>query len=700
MARRVEHGPPAAVDQPPCAGGVAAVDAWAQRARMAVGDGPRAEAVGRCLDLLAGTSRAAQDSEAVLRLQGAAEHGGCAGEAAAEGALAAAASGGEAPIDPVALALWQWCEAARQCHLAAVGPSYVVEAACAEVRRLCRAVRARPLAAYEEAKRRFRSSDLRAAVAEKAEADARLAEESLDDGRVAAARESLVGYGHWMLRSFQSPRHIQIIARALERIESGECRRLIIEVSPRHGKSATTSVLFASWYMGRHPDRDIIAASSSQGLANTFGMQVRDLVTRDEFRRVFPHVYPDGEGMSFFRMETDEEWVGLDGQRGGVRARKGTYQVLGRKTKASGKGANLLLIDDLIDEKEADSDAAMAEARRCVQALRSRLAPDNEGSAIVVINTRYREDDVIGFVESEMAADGPWERVRLPSWTDEPADYDLPDGTVWHRQAGEPLWPERYTAEELLRVRDYLLRTSPRDWWAQHCCLIVPSSGAVVDLGWFQRYSGQLAALRHRAARAVVSVDTSKGASSSAARTSITVWLEVAGPVGPGEDGGAYLVWAWAEPVLAPAQIAKMKEVCARWRPHLMLVEGKSTADAVIPILRADPDWARTPIVEVLPDRDKVQRMNLASPQVRDRQVWLPAKGVDWAPWLPEVEKELTFFPKGRFKDLVDSVSQYLNWRRENPLHGSDRSSEVGAALRQRFGGQWGRGGSGWGRPP
>jgi len=688
---RKDHGPPSEVAPPPCDLGVSAVDAWAQRTRMAV-DGLRDEVVGRCLDLLAGTSRAAQDSEAVLRLQDS--------EGAGPPALALALGGGEAPEEPVALALWQWCEAARQCHLAAAGPAYVVDAACAEVRRLCRAVRARPLAAYEEAQRRFRSRDLRAAVAEKVDADARLAEESLDEAQVRAARTSLVAYGHWMLRSFQSPRHIQIIAHALERVESGECRRLIIEVSPRHGKSATTSVLFASWYMGLHPDRDILAASSSQGLANTFGMQVRDLVTRDEFKRVFPHVYPDGEGMSFFRMQTDEQWVGKDGQRGGARARKGTYQVLGRKTKASGKGANLLLIDDLIDEKETESEAAMEEARRSVQALRSRLAPDREGSAIVVINTRYRENDVIGTVETEMAADGPWERVRLPSWTDEPLDHAMPDGSVWHREPGDPLWPERYSREELERLREYLLRRSPQDWWAQHCCLIVPASGAIVDVDWFRRYPGKLAHLLQRAARVVVSVDTSKGNGPNAARTSITVWVELSGPCGgPADEGGAYLVWAWAHPVLAPAQIAALKDACAKWHPHVMIIEGKSTAEAIIPILRADSDWARTPIHEATPTRDKVERMNLATPQIKDGQVWLPAKGCDWAPWLPGVEKELIFFPKGRFKDLADSISQFLNWRRENPLHGSGRDGQVRSAMEERFAGSWGRAGSAWGRP-
>jgi hypothetical protein len=91
--------------------------------------------------------------------------------------------------------------------------------------------------------------------------------------------------------------------------------------------------------------------------------------------------------------------------------------------------------------------------------------------------------------------------------------------------------------------------------------------------------------------------------------------------------------------------------------------------------------------------------MNLATPQIRDMQVWLPAKGCDWAPWLPEVEKELIFFPKGRFKDLVDSISQFLNWRRENPLHGSGRSGEVGDLMKRVYGGSWGKAGSSWGRP-
>lgn len=717
------------LDEPPIGQGCDAVAAWAQRAQHALavgeggrdgggggngesdesGDGPgsrsgraqggagrggvaqgggeREKALLGCLGALAGTRRAAQEAEALLQA------------AAQRGEAVQDAAGPESPQDEVALVLWQWFELARVCYAVAVLPGLAGEALDGMARQatgLKRCIQQRPTARAEEVRRVLRlPRDVRQAVREHEEVSQKLAEEALDEGAIKKARTTLVGFGHWMQRYFKSPKHIQIIAAALERIERGECKRLIIEVSPRYGKSNLASVLFAAWYMGRNPDRDIIAASMSQGLANIFGMQVRDLVQREEYKRVFPGVIPDGDGMSFFRMGTTDEWVGSNGERGGSRMRKGTYQTLGRTTGASGKGCNLLLIDDLIDEKEADSDAANAEARRAIQALRSRLAPESEGAAWVIINTRYREDDPIGYCMSEFAGDGPWETIKLPAWSDDEVAYTLPNGDEWVREAGTALWPERYTAEELMAQRDYLLRTSPRDWWAQFCLLIVPATGAMISMDWFaaKRYNSSIIALRQRSTRVVVSVDTSKGASAGAARTAIGVWFELSGH---GDEDGAYLVDAWAEPILAPQQIEKLKAVCDKWRPHAMLIEDKSTGEAVIPFLRQDPKWVRTPIFAIAVCRDKVERMNLATPQMRDGQVWLPDKSLS-LPWLPAVEREWMFFPKGKFKDQADQTSQFLNWRRDNPVHSGtiDMDSVNGAKLRQALGGSWGVPGGG-----
>lgn len=688
-------GEKVALPAAPVGGGVDAVAGWAQEAAQGlVGTASeRAQRLRSALEALGRTRSAAQDAEALL-------------EALRQRGEDAPRGDGAEPPEPdgageIALALWQWYEVARLAWAIGSAPDAAVDGLAAQVKHLVGALRARPTRAAEEVRRRLRlPKDAREAVREAERVSERLAAERLDEGRLEEARRSLVGFGRWIQAGFLSPPHIQIIARALEDVEAGRCRRLIVMLPPRSGKSNLVSYLFAAWYAGKHPDRDVMLASHAQEKAEEWGRAIRNAVSSEEFARVFPGVRVSGDSSAAarFNLEAGEEWVGADGRRGGPRMRRGVVKSYGRKAGPTGSGANLLIVDDLTTEAEADSDAAKREAHRAVRALRSRLAPQSEGAAWVIVNTRYREDDTIGMVLTEYADDGPWTVIRLPSLAEEDEEHVLPDGTVWRRRAGDPLWPERYTREEVEVIRATLLRTSPADWYGQHMCTPVPASGAMVDLGWLRRYGAGAEFTTHdgrrvasipleqavqRASRTVVTVDTSKGTGQNAARTAVQVWLDV---VGHGLHDGAYLAEAWAEAVGYSAQEAKVKEVCGRWRPHALLIEDKSTGEVMCQRLPQERDWVRTPVVPVHPCGDKVTRMAGVTPTIRDGQVWVPLA----APWLHEFERELQFFPVGKHKDQPDAMSQFLNWRRVNPPTGAGLSlPPASPALKAAFAGSW-----------
>lgn len=707
---------PIQAEPPPIARGTDAVAAWAQELGLTIVALPaqeRSRHARACLNALGQARAAAADAEALLLA------------CRQRGELVDDAGGSEPPTDEVALTLWQWYEIARLCWVAACAP---IAELCGEARAQCGQlaanIRARPTAQADDMRRRHRlPRDAREAVREHEEVSAKLQEEALHDSDVAAARRGLAAFGQWMRRDYLAPPHIQVICAALEEVEAGECRRLIVEVPPRHGKTVTVSELFPAWYLGRHPDRDVMSASHSQEFADGVGRAVRNGINSDEFGRVFPgvHLAQDSAAAARFNIDTDDAWVGDAGARGGSRLRRGVYKGFGRTGRYTGSGANLLILDDLIAEHEADSDAAKHEAHRAIRALRSRLAPKKEGAAWVVVNTRYREDDPIGYILSEYADDGgkgkPWRRIRFPALAEEAEDHRLPDGTLWHRDIGDPLWIERFTRDDLEALRVSLLRVSPQDWYGQYLCRPVPAAGAMVDVSQFRRYgspapgeasvvdvSGQRTLshdeVRSRASRIVVSVDTSKGASGSAARTAIGVWCELHGC---GRMDGAYLWEATADPIGFAEQVRRAKEVCNRLRPHALLIEDKSTGEVLIPILQEADDWVRTPIYAINPGigGDKVARMATATPQIRDGQVWIPARGADWAPWLADFEKEMTFFPLGKLKDLVDMTSQFLNWRREHPIAATGTQAIGGASGQLRAalgGGAWHGSGLGGGR--
>ena len=687
------------VDEPPVSEGTDAVAAWAQAVGITLSQEmprDRVRMTRATLDVLGRCATAARDAEALLKALE--QHG----------EPVESATGAEVPADEVALTLWQWYEVARQTWVCAVGPMSMAAEAAATARTLGANIRARPTARAEDIRRRLKlPRDARQAVRAHEEVTAKLAEEALDAEDVAEARDSLVAFGSWMRRGFLQPAHIRIIADTLERVERGELMRVIVECPPRSGKTNLVSELFPTWYLGRNPDRDIIIASHSQERADDVGRAIRNGIGSDEFSRVFPgaRVADDSSAAARFNIRTDEEWQDPTGKgrRGGTRMRPGICKSYGRMGRYTGSGANLLLIDDLIAEHEADSDSAKREAHRAIQALRSRLAPISEGAAWVIVNTRYREDDPIGYVLSEFAADGPWTVIKFPSLAAEAEDWELPDGTRWRRAPGDPLWPERYTKAEVEAVREFLLKTSPMDWWGQHMCSPVPHSGAMVDIGWFRRYGGGVDHVtgertptreqaRERAERVVVTVDTSKGTGANAARTAIETWAELHGH---GRMDGAYLIDAEAAPIGFEQQIDRVKKICEKWRPHSLLIEDKSTGEVMIPLLRNATDWVRTPVVAINPGLhgDKVARMSTCTPQIRDGQVWFPERGATWAaPWLAELEGELTFFPRGKLKDMVDALSQFLNWRRENPIMGSMPrlgSNADSTALQRALGGAW-----------
>lgn len=604
-------------------------------------------------------------------------------------------SGTSPPGDLLALPLWHAHQIAALLWDVARAADFGEDAAPVAASR-CRAhvdgVAVRERGTGDELKYRHRIRDVGRAVRDHEAASQRLQEEELDEEVVRQARDSLLVYACYMRRGYQTPPHIQIIAAKLEAVERGEIRRLVITVPPRHGKSQQCAHHFPAWYFGRHPDRDVILASLSQTRADDAGREIRNDLGSVEFSRVFPgiHVSGDSSAVSRFHVEDDSA---------GHRQRRGEFHAYGRGASPTGMGAHLLIIDDLVGEDEIDSPAAWKEARTMVGALRSRLAPR---APWIALNTRYAEDDVVGYVLDTYGDDGPWEHVNLTQLAEEDEEHLLPSGETWRRAKDTALWEEQYSTQEMRELRSHLLRVNPRAWWGQRQGRPVPQEGALINVpGWFRRYANREEVLS-RARRVTVSVDTSKGG--AGARNAITVWAELEW----GPDGGAYLAEVQAEPWAYPILRDHVKEVCGTYRPHVLLIEDKSTGEALIPDLRNAGDWVRTPIVAVHPTSDKVTRMSVCTPQMRDGQVWLPERGSRWAPWLADFEKELTYFPQSKWKDQSDSTSQYLNWRRENPLQpgggalpwtarGGEALDQPKVDLLRALGGPWGRRGAGLG---
>jgi predicted phage terminase large subunit-like protein len=242
--------------------------------------------------------------------------------------------------------------------------------------------------------------------------------------------------------------HLRRLAARLEAIERGEINRLFVTMPPRHWKSSLASEKFPAWFLGRHPDQSIILAANAQNLSLGFSRNIRDTITQSErYRAVFPGVTvrPDAQSVS--------DWMLTQGHRSSCRA-------VGVGGTVSGRGGNLLLVDDPMADQQAFSrlhrDAVWIWYQN---ALRERLEP---GGAIVLIASRWHEDDLAGrILKASKSGEGePWEILHMPAIATEHASLP-PD--QWPPEAA--LWPARWPVSELAKIKKGV---GGRSWSAKY----------------------------------------------------------------------------------------------------------------------------------------------------------------------------------------------------------------------------------------
>jgi predicted phage terminase large subunit-like protein len=390
-----------------------------------------------------------------------------------------------------------------------------------------------------------------------------------------------------------------LIAARLEAVERGEVDRLMIFMPPRHGKSELASKRFPAWCLGRKPDRQIIAASYNSDLANDFGRSVRNLMAEPEFGQVFNGVTLAPDSQAANRMNTN---------------RGGAYVAAGVGTAVTGRGAHIALIDDPFkDREEADS-----ERRRELvwdwyrSTLYTRLMP---GGAIVLIQTRWHEDDLAGRLlqqESEQ-----WDVLELPAL---------------HPERGA-LWPGWYDEAALARIRDTI---GPREWSALYQQRPQPDEGTFFRREWF----GEWGALPHCRFYGTSDYAVTDGGGDY---TVHTVW-------GVDAKGDIYRAERWKGQTASDEWIERKLDMVAKWRPLCWFGEGGVIQKAVEPMLRrrmrergvhCRMEWL--PSVADKPTRARSFQAMAATGRVKFE------RGADLS--------EFLVFPAGKHDDEVDTAS-------------------------------------------
>ena len=410
---------------------------------------------------------------------------------------------------------------------------------------------------------------------------------------------------------FIEGKHHKEIADKFNKLANGEIKRLIINMPPRHTKSEFASYLLPSWMVGRRPNLKIIQTTHTTELAIRFGRKAKTLMDSPEYKEVFKT-----------RLREDSQAAGKwETEQGGE------YYAAGVGSAITGRGADLLIIDDPHSEQDALNVHALERAYEWyTSGPRQRLQP---GGSIVVVMTRWNMKDLTGMLlksQKELKSD-QWEVVEFPAI--------LP--------SNKPVWPEYWKLAELESVKASL---SVGKWNAQWMQNPTAEEGSLIKREWWNVWDkGYIPPLQH----IIQSYDTAFLKKESADFSAITTW----GVFYPDQDSPPNLILldALKERLEFPELKKEAYEQYKYWNPETVIVEAKASGLPLTYELRK----MGIPVINFTPSKgnDKHARVNAVAPLFESGQIWAPDEK-----FAEEVIEECASFPYGDHDDLVDSTTQ------------------------------------------
>jgi predicted phage terminase large subunit-like protein len=419
----------------------------------------------------------------------------------------------------------------------------------------------------------------------------------------------------------------RVICAALEELEKGTIKRLIISLPPRHGKTQLASKMFPAWYAGRNPHNSLIFGTYNERFALDIGRAVRDVIQSPGYRQVFPQMGLKEGSAAADRLET---------QFGGVLA------FVGRGGTITGRGGDVLVIDDpLKDRHEADSPTIRDTLWTWfTQVIASRVM--DQSGRIMLIQTRWHQDDLIGrltdptnaYYDPEEAAE--WRIIDMPALA-------LEEGKdVMGRAPGEALWPSRFGPEFLLSLQ----RRDARGFSALYQGKPSPAGGAFFSSKWLQTYKpDQLpAALRIYAAS-----DHAVSLKQNADKTCLLL-------VGVDEHDTIYVLndCVWRN-MTAEQSVEAMLRMMKAHKPVFWWAERSHISKSIGPFLRKRMLETQTfcSIIEMQPIADKQTRAQSIQGRMAMGRVKFPERAI----WWPAARDQLLKFPYDAHDDFVDALA-------------------------------------------
>jgi predicted phage terminase large subunit-like protein len=416
--------------------------------------------------------------------------------------------------------------------------------------------------------------------------------------------------------------HIDIavrLERFSEAVANKESPRLMLFLPPRHGKSELASKTFPAWHLGQYPRHEVIASSYAADLAMDFSRKVRGILADPDYQKVFTETKLDKKSQSAERWNTS---VG------------GGYVAAGVGGAITGRGAHIGIIDDPIKNRE---DAESAGNRQKIKdwytsTFYTRLSP---GGGILVILTRWHDDDLAGWLLDQQAEGGDqWEVVKYPA---------ISTADEFYRKKGEPLHAERYPLDSLERIKRAV---GERDWSALYQQNPVPDEGAYFQKDWFRYYEKEPPRDKMKIYQAW---DFAIG---QAEHNDYTVGVTI----GVAQDDKVYLLDVCRGKWDALEIVEKMIDTYVAFKPQIVGVERGQIEMALGPMLNKRMRERKVIFgTELLKTgrRDKQARARPLQARMQQGMVLLPKH----ADMTIELKNEMLRFPAGTHDDQVDAFA-------------------------------------------
>ena len=455
-----------------------------------------------------------------------------------------------------------------------------------------------------------------------------------------------------LVPDFKMGRHIQVLCHKLQQVVDGKCNRLMVFLPPRSSKSVICSKLFPAWYIGRNPSHEIMSVSHSDQLASDFGRSVRDIVNSEDFDKMFNGVKLRSDVKAAGKWKTNKS---------------GSYYAAGVRSQIAGRGAHVALLDDVMSEEDAISETGRRYIKEWYPSgLRTRVMPNG---AIIIINTRYHFDDICGWLlkqQEEVDMINQWDVIRIPAWLDEDAAelLDLPVGSSY--------FPE-WKPNEVLEIDEQEIKASngTRYWNALYMQDPQPDEGGIIKKKWFKTWDYEDPP---SCDFVIQTYDTAFSTKSTADNSVIQTWgiftTMDTNAMGYEEPTGNLILLSNVYGKYEYPELRRLaQEMYTDYKPDVCVVEKKASGQSLIQDMRR----SRIPLLEYMPDRDKVSRVYAASPYLEAGKVWIPD-----TEWADALFNESIQFPNAAHDDMVDCMTMAIIYMRDswNLIHPDDIAND------------------------